>query len=86
MDAKREAIDQLLDAINGHVRTLALLASALRQRGVQATRTSLVELMAEMEQAFPGSREKSVFASVELSLRRLSATRTTQAPAASNLE
>jgi hypothetical protein len=28
--------------------------------------------MAEMERKFPGSREKSVFASVELSLRRLS--------------
>ncbi len=33
---------------------------------------SLVELMAEMERRFPGSREKSVFASVELSLRRMS--------------
>ena len=42
------------------------------QRGVEATRESLVELMAEMEQKFPGSREKSVFASVELSLRRMS--------------
>ncbi|MEI2772743.1 MAG: hypothetical protein V9G98_19070 [Candidatus Competibacter sp.] len=29
--------------------------------------------MAEMEQRFPGSREQSVFASVELSLQRLSA-------------
>ena len=41
-------------------------------RGVEATRASLVELMAEMEQRFPGSRERSVFASVELSLRRMS--------------
>jgi tetratricopeptide (TPR) repeat protein len=39
---------------------------------VEATRASLVELMAEMEEKFPGSREKSVFASVELSLRRMS--------------
>jgi tetratricopeptide (TPR) repeat protein len=31
-----------------------------------------VELMLEMEQKFPGSREQSLFASVELSLRRLS--------------
>ena len=42
-------------------------------RGVEATRASLVELMAEMERRFPGSREQSVFASVELSLRRMSA-------------
>jgi hypothetical protein len=31
-----------------------------------------VALMTEMEQKFPGSREKSVYASVELSLRRMS--------------
>ena len=72
-DAAREAIEQLVDAVHGHARTLALLAPALRSRGVEATRASLVELMAEMERKFPGSREKSVFASVELSLRRMSA-------------
>jgi tetratricopeptide (TPR) repeat protein len=49
-----------------------LLAPALRSRGVEATRAALVELMLEMEQKFPGSREHSLFASVELSLRRLS--------------
>ncbi|MDS4025671.1 MAG: tetratricopeptide repeat protein [Candidatus Contendobacter sp.] len=72
-DAAREEIEQLVDAVHGHARTLALLAPALRTRGVAATRESLVELMAEMEQRFPGSREQSVFASVELSLQRLSA-------------
>lgn len=71
-DADREAIEQLVDAVHGHARTLALLAPALRSLGVEATRASLVELMGEMEQKFPGSREQSVFASVELSLRRLS--------------
>ncbi|MGH8490031.1 MAG: CHAT domain-containing protein, partial [Gammaproteobacteria bacterium] len=71
-DAAREAIEQLVEAIHGHARTLALLAPALRSRGVEATHASLVELMAEMERKFPGSREKSVFASVELSLRRIS--------------
>lgn len=72
-DAARDEIEQLVDAVHGHARTLALLAPALRAHGVAATRESLVELMAEMEQRFPGSREHSVFASVELSLRRLSA-------------
>ena len=71
-DAAREEIEQLVDAVHCHARTLALLAPALRERGVEATRESLVELMAEMEKRFPGSREQSVFASVELSLRRMS--------------
>jgi hypothetical protein len=73
LDAQQEAIEQLVDTVHGHARTLALLAPALRDRGVEATRESLVELMAEMEERFPGSREQSVFASVELSLRRMSA-------------
>ena len=72
-DARIEAIEALVDAVQGHARTLALLAPSLRERGVAATRESLVALMAEMEQRFPGSREQSLFASVALSLRRLSA-------------
>jgi tetratricopeptide (TPR) repeat protein len=73
LDAQQEAIERLVDAVHGHARILALLAPALRSRGVEETRRSLVELMAEMEERFPGSREQSVFASVELSLRRMSA-------------
>lgn len=71
-DAAREAIEQLVDAVHGHARTLALLAPALRSRGVAATHDALVELMAEMDRRFPGSRERSLYASVELSLLRLS--------------
>jgi len=72
LDAAREAIEGLVDAVHGHARTLALLAPELRGRGVEATRIALAELMTAMEQQFPGSREHSLFASVELSLRRLS--------------
>jgi tetratricopeptide (TPR) repeat protein len=72
LDAAREQIEQLVEAVHGHARSLALLAPALRSRGVEATRAALVELMVEMEQRFPSSREQSLFASVELSLRRLS--------------
>ncbi|HEU4833729.1 MAG TPA: AAA-like domain-containing protein [Pyrinomonadaceae bacterium] len=72
-DAAREEIEQLVDAVHCHARTLVLLAPSLRKHGVEATRESLVELMFEMEKNFPGSREKSLFASVELSLRRMSA-------------
>lgn len=67
----REEIEALVESVNGHARTLALLAPSLQGRGAKATRESLVELMAEMERKFPGSREKSVFASVELSLQRM---------------
>ena len=67
----REEIEALVESVNGHARTLALLAPSLQARGAKATRESLVELMAEMEKKFPGSREKSVFASVELSLQRM---------------
>jgi len=51
---------------------LALLAPSLKSRGVEATRLALVELMAEMARNLPESREQSLFAGVELSLRRLS--------------
>jgi len=71
-DARTEEIEQLVDAIHCHARTLTLLAPALRSLGVKATREKLAELMAEMDKRFPGSREKSVYASVELSLRRMS--------------
>ncbi|MGO9921419.1 MAG: hypothetical protein ACLQIB_42850 [Isosphaeraceae bacterium] len=73
LDAARESIEALVDAVHGHARTLALLAPSLRSQGVDATREALVELMAAMEKKFPGSREQSLFASVELSLRRMSA-------------
>ncbi|MCB1900822.1 MAG: tetratricopeptide repeat protein [Rhodocyclaceae bacterium] len=75
-DAAREAIERLVEAVHGHARTLSLLAPALRERGVERTRASLAELMAEMARRFPAghphAREQSVFASVELSLQRLS--------------
>lgn len=71
-EAQREDIESLVDAVHGHARTLALLAPALRQRGPAATQADLVNLMIEMERRFPGGREQSLLASVELSLRRLS--------------
>ncbi len=77
--ARREEIEALVEAVQGHARTLALLAPELRRRGVAATQTALVELMQQMQQQVaqlpaddPRRREQSLFASVELSLRRLS--------------
>ncbi len=81
LEARREAIEALADAVQGHARTLALLAPELRRRGVAATQAALVELMEQMQRQVahlpaddPRRREQSLFASVELSLRRLSAT------------
>lgn len=70
-NASAADIRDLVDAVHGHARTLALLAPSLRHDGVAATRTRLVELMAQMERDHPGEREHSLYASVELSLRRL---------------
>ncbi len=71
-EVAREQIEQLVETVHCHARTLTLLAPALQERGVEATREVLVELMAAMEQRFPGSREQSLFASIELSFRRMS--------------
>lgn len=71
-DAELAAIEDLVEAVHGHARTLALLAPSLQEHGVTATQEALVELMANMDRWFPGQREKSLFASVGLSLRRLS--------------
>ena len=49
-DADQEEIEQLVDAVHCHARTLVLLAPALRSRGVEATHESLVDLMAEMDE------------------------------------
>lgn len=70
-NASAADIRDLVDAVHGHARTLALLAPSLRHDGVAATRTRLVELMAQMERDHPGEREHSLYASVELSLRRM---------------
>jgi tetratricopeptide (TPR) repeat protein len=81
LEARREEIEALVDAVQGHARTLALLAPELSRRGVAATQADLVELMEQMQRQVaqlpaddPLRREQSLFASVELSLRRLSAT------------
>jgi len=49
-----------------------LLAREVARRGVKATTANVRELMADLERKHPGDRENSLYASVELSLRRLS--------------
>ncbi len=65
-------ITDLVDAVNRHARALVLLAREVARRGVSSTTQNLHRLMAELHKKHRDEREKSLYASVELSLRRLS--------------
>jgi tetratricopeptide (TPR) repeat protein len=66
-----QEITDLVEAVNRHPRALVLLAQEVARRGVRATTETLRELMAVLHTRHPDDREQSLFASVELSLRRL---------------
>src|SRR5262245_45170447 len=66
-----QEITDLVEAVNCHPRALVLLAREVARRGVRATTETLRELMAALHARHPDDREHSLFASVELSLRRL---------------
>ncbi|MCI5132446.1 MAG: tetratricopeptide repeat protein, partial [Candidatus Electrothrix sp. EH2] len=63
-------VEDLVKAVNCHPRALVLLAREV-VNGVRVTAASAAGLMARLEAANPGDRENSLYASVELSLRRL---------------
>lgn len=65
-----EEIEALVNAVNCHPRALVLLAREVRT-GVQYTTENVAALMAKLEAENKGDRENSLYASVELSLRRL---------------
>jgi tetratricopeptide (TPR) repeat protein len=67
-----QEITGLVAAVNCHARALVLLAPEVARRGVTATTEDLRALMAHLQRQHPGDRENSLYASVELSLRRLS--------------
>ncbi|QTR45794.1 CHAT domain-containing protein [Thiothrix litoralis] len=67
-----QEVDDLVGSVGCHARALVLLARELAQRGMKATTANVRAIMQELEQRHPGQRELSLFASVELSLRRLS--------------
>jgi tetratricopeptide (TPR) repeat protein len=68
-----QEISELVEAVNRHARALVLLAGEVARGGVKATTADLRSLMAHLQHQHPGDRENSLYASVELSLRRLSA-------------
>ncbi len=67
-----QEITDLVEAVHRHARALVLLAREVARRGVKATTGDLQSLMADLQTKHPGDRENSLYASVELSLRRLS--------------
>ncbi len=66
-------VEELVAVVHGHARALVLLAQELIRQGVTATTRILQRIMQQLEQKYPGQRERSLFASVELSLQRLTA-------------
>lgn len=71
-EAEDEQLTALVDAVQGHARALVLLAGEVAERGLGAATADLAALMTELHARYPDDRERSLFASVELSLRRLS--------------
>lgn len=68
---KEQDIVDLVEAVNRHARALVKLAPEVARRGVRATTENLHKLMEELDRKYPDDRENSLYASVELSLRRL---------------
>jgi tetratricopeptide (TPR) repeat protein len=66
-----QKVSELVDAVGCHARALVLLAREVARQGVKASTESLQRLMIELHEKFPGDRENSLYASIELSLRRL---------------
>ncbi len=67
-----QEITDLVEAVNRHARALVLLAREVARQGVRSTTENLHQLMTELDKKYPDDRENSLYASVELSLRRLS--------------
>lgn len=65
-----EEIENLVEVVNCHPRALVLLAREVKE-GVQYTIQHIAALMGKLEAENTGDRENSLYASVELSLRRL---------------
>jgi tetratricopeptide (TPR) repeat protein len=70
-DADEKWVDELIETVGGHARSLVLLAPLVTEQGLQITAESVARSMAELEKLHPGVRELSLLASVRLSLDRL---------------
>lgn len=66
-----ELLDGLVQAVRGHARSIVLLGPTIVGRGLKATAQSLRREMRTLDRKYPEQRERSLLASVRLSLRRL---------------
>jgi tetratricopeptide (TPR) repeat protein len=68
----RDKVEELIEILGGHARSLVLVAKELRgARRLGDTTADVRQIMAELHHKYPNDREQSLFASVELSLRKL---------------
>ena len=70
---KQQWLTAFAKNLNYHARALVRLAPLAAQKGFKTEAGELAAIMAQLHQAHPDSRELSLYASLELSLRRLSA-------------
>lgn len=67
----KAAVERLVGEVGGHARSLVLLGALVAEKGVQAVADDVHGMMEELEARYPDQRERSLIASVNLSLRRL---------------
>jgi tetratricopeptide (TPR) repeat protein len=66
-----DELSHLVEAVGCHARSLVLVTREVANSGVVNATRQLGELMTRLQARYPGDRERSLYASVELSLRRL---------------
>ncbi len=67
----RKDLLKLVDSLHAHARALVLLAPELARQGIDKVTNEAEAVLAQMDKQYPGERENSLYASLELSLRRL---------------
>jgi len=72
-DESEQDLQNLVDAVGGHARSLVLIAREVGAAGVRHATENLLPVLQAIEAKHPGDRENSLLASAELSLRRLPA-------------
>ncbi|MEM7655037.1 MAG: tetratricopeptide repeat protein [Bacteroidota bacterium] len=68
---REKDLEHLAEQAHYHARALVLLAREIGTQGVTATSANFQQLMSELERKQPGDRENSLYASLALSLGRL---------------
>ncbi|MFO0758973.1 MAG: CHAT domain-containing protein [Byssovorax sp.] len=70
-DKERDAVEDLVDAVGGHARSLVLLGELVAEKGAKVVAEDMKGMMVELEKRYPDKREQSLIASVRMSLKKL---------------